>query len=220
MGVDAVGFNPGNLQSFNRYAYGNNNPYKFVDPTGNSPASVFIGAVARETGIGYVLGVGADSISQYAAWGTVDLGMAATSSAAIAGGEAGLLSGVVSGAFKAYAAGKATSLAARVDAVHGELHPIAANMRTTAGLETTTGERILAAGGRDLSPAQRAALVPGETAAKLPGAHAEVTALEHAAKAGKKPANLVTSRPICDSCAAHIESTGGQLTSPTSAVWK
>jgi RHS repeat-associated protein len=35
MGVDAVGFNPGNLQSFNRYAYGNNNPYKYRDRDGN-----------------------------------------------------------------------------------------------------------------------------------------------------------------------------------------
>ena len=40
MGVDAVGFNPGNLQSFNRYAYANNNPYKFVDPSGNSALSL------------------------------------------------------------------------------------------------------------------------------------------------------------------------------------
>jgi RHS repeat-associated protein len=36
MGVDAVGFGEGNLHSFNRYAYGNNNPYKFVDPDGNA----------------------------------------------------------------------------------------------------------------------------------------------------------------------------------------
>jgi RHS repeat-associated protein len=40
MGVDAVGFNPGNLQSFNRYAYANNNPYRFVDPDGNSGQEV------------------------------------------------------------------------------------------------------------------------------------------------------------------------------------
>jgi RHS repeat-associated protein len=34
MGVDPVGFMQSNLHSFNRYAYGNNNPYKFVDPDG------------------------------------------------------------------------------------------------------------------------------------------------------------------------------------------
>ena len=34
MGVDPVDFQEDNLHSFNRYAYVNNNPYKFVDPTG------------------------------------------------------------------------------------------------------------------------------------------------------------------------------------------
>jgi RHS repeat-associated protein len=34
MGVDPQDFSESNLHSFNRYAYGNNNPYKFVDPDG------------------------------------------------------------------------------------------------------------------------------------------------------------------------------------------
>ena len=34
-GIDPVGFKEGNIQSFNRYAYANNNPYLFVDPDGN-----------------------------------------------------------------------------------------------------------------------------------------------------------------------------------------
>jgi RHS repeat-associated protein len=37
MGVDPVGVDPGNIHSFNRYAYANNNPYKYVDPDGNFP---------------------------------------------------------------------------------------------------------------------------------------------------------------------------------------
>ncbi|MGH8525048.1 MAG: RHS repeat-associated core domain-containing protein, partial [Gammaproteobacteria bacterium] len=37
LAIDPAGFDPQNPQSFNRYAYANNNPYKFVDPNGESP---------------------------------------------------------------------------------------------------------------------------------------------------------------------------------------
>jgi RHS repeat-associated protein len=40
MGVDPKGFDEANLHSFNRYAYANNNPYKYVDPDGHSPIDV------------------------------------------------------------------------------------------------------------------------------------------------------------------------------------
>ena len=43
MAIDPVGFNAGNIHSFNRYAYANNNPYKFVDPDGRESEVVGLG---------------------------------------------------------------------------------------------------------------------------------------------------------------------------------
>jgi len=37
MGVDPVGFSEDNIHSYSKYAYGNNNPYLYVDPDGNLP---------------------------------------------------------------------------------------------------------------------------------------------------------------------------------------
>ncbi len=50
MGMDPKGFDEGNVQSFNRYEYANNNPEKFVDPDGRSPLLVLLafGLIANE----------------------------------------------------------------------------------------------------------------------------------------------------------------------------
>ncbi|MGH8488167.1 MAG: RHS repeat-associated core domain-containing protein [Gammaproteobacteria bacterium] len=36
LSIDPAGFDPQNPQSFNRYAYANNNPYRYVDPDGRA----------------------------------------------------------------------------------------------------------------------------------------------------------------------------------------
>jgi RHS repeat-associated protein len=40
MGVDPQGFKEGNIHSFNRYAYGNNNPYKYIDLDGHESSLI------------------------------------------------------------------------------------------------------------------------------------------------------------------------------------
>jgi hypothetical protein len=40
MGIDPKGFSPVNPRSFNRFAYGNNNPYAYIDPDGRDNVAV------------------------------------------------------------------------------------------------------------------------------------------------------------------------------------
>lgn len=52
MAIDPVGFNINNTASVNRYAYANNNPYRYVDPNGESPIDViFLGADLVKLGV-------------------------------------------------------------------------------------------------------------------------------------------------------------------------
>lgn len=113
----------------------------------------------------------------------------------------------------------ADALTSRAQAVHSALDPVAQNMRTTAALGTDQGTTIIGGGARDLTPAQRAALQPGEVAARLPGQHAEVTVLTAARASGQSPQALSVTRDICAHCQAAIESSGGTVNTPRTATW-
>lgn len=74
--VDAARFDETNPQSFNRYAYANNSPYRYVDPDGNV---IFLAALIPLLKGAAIWGAGgfaattlADSVSQYAASGQID----------------------------------------------------------------------------------------------------------------------------------------------------
>lgn len=59
MGVDAAPADPGSVHGINRYAYANNNPYKYVDPDGHSAIDlVFLGYDLGKLGAAIYAGSG------------------------------------------------------------------------------------------------------------------------------------------------------------------
>ena len=71
LSMDPVGFRQGSVHSFNKYAYGNNNPYRYTDPDGNIPVetvwdifNVGIGVVSLGTNLasGNFIGAAEDAV--------------------------------------------------------------------------------------------------------------------------------------------------------------
>jgi RHS repeat-associated protein len=62
MGIDPKEVDPNDLHSFNRYAYGNNNPYRYVDPDGHSPIDlIFLAYDVAKLGVAVYSGQGVGS---------------------------------------------------------------------------------------------------------------------------------------------------------------
>jgi len=126
---------------------------------------------------------------------------------------------LVGGLLGRRAAANTGRLTSRADELSGALDPIARNSRTSAVLGTRQGRDVLAGGGRDLSPAQRALARDGDVIARGPGLHAEVTAVNGARSAGLTPQGIGVSRPICPACISFLEDAGATITSPFTAWW-
>jgi len=93
MGIDPKAVDPGDPHSFNRYAYANNNPYKFVDPDGRGPAAAAL-FVMVHMAAGAVLGGGTNAAIQYYETGEVQWsGVGGVFDAAGDGAMFGLLGG-------------------------------------------------------------------------------------------------------------------------------
>jgi RHS repeat-associated protein len=139
VGVDPVGVKEENIHSFNRYAYANDNPYKFVDPDGRSPLLVLLPVVMTPMAVGAMIGGGMNAADQYFSTGTVRFGgLGGVIDAAGDGATFGLLG--VSGAASVARAGSAGAEGAKggskADAVIAE---------TLAGKGNLTSQHMLKA---------------------------------------------------------------------------
>ena len=233
---DQLGGNVGDPQSWNRYSYARNNPLNVVDPDGRAGLGTVAYTLSQTVPlITSTLGITPQQLGSYAQLAAGSIGVAAAAIGGAQVGGAGLFVAATDAVHSSIAVGVggagvaavsgASPVVGRAAQIHGVLDPIAQEMRTTAVLETTGG-KIVAGGGRDLGPAQRALVGPGEVAAKLPGAHAEVTAIRQAQQLNVSPQSLQIygrvdgTRPICPNCAETIRATGGTVTGPTTATWE
>jgi RHS repeat-associated protein len=105
MGMDPVAPDPTNIHSFNRYAYGNNNPLKYTDPDGRWVQLIAIGLAAL--GVGFTA---YDGYQTYQREGGAAAAKSVTGDVAIGAltGGAGKLAVKGYQAYKAYKAAKTT----------------------------------------------------------------------------------------------------------------
>lgn len=143
LSIDPVDYQEGDTHSFNRYAYANNNPYRYVDPNGESPLDVgFLIVDVVKLGVAVYSGEGVNEA-------LVDVGMSAV----------GVLSPVpgTGVALKSYRAAKmAKTVDKAADVARGAKRgpktdpnaPHNAKIREVADQVEAEGGTIVAGGGR------------------------------------------------------------------------
>jgi RHS repeat-associated protein len=216
MGVDPEGFDQENAHSFNRYAYGNNNPFRYKDPNGRWAEDLVLA----------VPGIVVGSISLTNNLKEGRLSSAAVDLAGLAGDTlAAVVPGVPGGFGLAIAAtrkigtevaeGVATSASTRAAEIQSVLSSRTQRSVTTAVAETKEGVRVVGSSEGRLRPAQRDALTTNEVAGVgQRGAHAEVNAVNAARSQGLTPTAVAPSRPACPGCQREMERQGISIIGP------
>lgn len=216
-GIDPKEVDPSDLHSFNRYVFGNNNPYKFVDPDGRSPLDVaFLMYDLGKLGLAMYSGVGVGAAVADVAMSAVGVAspFPGVGQAMKAARTAEHAVGVGRGVQKASEAAVAAKTAeARAAEIHSVLDVRAQRARTTAVTETQEGIRVVSSSERRLTPAQRRQLGPNEVEGIGVG-HAEATGIRSARDMGLTPTGTAASRPICQSCADTLRQNGVDAMSP------
>jgi len=220
---DAVGPAAGSINSFNRYAYANNNPVVNIDPDGRetgvayhsefvmmgatpqtytSPNDVVGPAILAGVSILPVVGDGVNIGNAFA-------NPSATNISAAVVGALPVVGGIAADAIKG------ASATERAVAIAGTMSERTQRAVTISVIETKEGVRVVSSSEGALRPAARASLADGEVAAKgVAGVHAEVNGINAAKDMGLTPTGAAASRPICSSCAQQLEQQGVKPLSP------
>ena len=155
LSIDPVGFQEDNLHSFNRYAYGNNNPLRFVDPDGRWAEDIVLGLPSMAMGSSSLM-----KNLREGNWG----GAAADAGGLILDTVAVALPGVPGGVGMSIQAGRGLG-GAVTQATKGPIHHICTNKNclsaATGGPWTPRFEAIFDKAGMKLNDALNKIAVPG-----------------------------------------------------------